>query len=155
MICLRASLQARETLLPRVAGRAAGFGFAFGLASLDATGFPAPAARGAGAMPPRLAAGPWADLWSAGAASANRPPQALHRPAWGRCDFGGCGQYCPCPTLSLRLTRLPFVAQLLPSDCAPMASAVVARTVARPCEWSRHESDAIAGLGAKVVLSAS
>ena len=155
----RAPLHARETLLPRVAERAAdfgfGFAFAFGLAVRDPTGFPAPAARGAGALPPGWLPTRGRVSGRLGPPAPTGSPQALHRPASGRCNSGGCGQHCPGPTLSLRLTRLPFVAELLPSDCAPMACAVVARTVTRPCDGSRHESDATAGLDAKVALSAS
>lgn len=93
---------------------------------------------------------------AAGAVSANRlPPPAIDR-AGARCDSGGSGPLCPCPTPCLRHSAAPpCVARHQPSDCAPMACAVVARTVSRPCEWSRHESDATAGLGAKVALSAS
>jgi len=70
---------------------------------------------------PRLAAGPWADLWSAGAASANRlPPPSIDR-AGARCDSGGSGQLCPCPTPGRRLGVAPCVARLTPIDCAPMA----------------------------------
>jgi len=72
---------------------------------------------------PRQAAGPWADLWAAGAASASRLPPAHHRPAWGRCDSGGSGQRCPCPTsrpvaLSWPPSPPPYLRQ---HGCAPPA----------------------------------
>jgi len=117
---LRAPLHARETLLPHAldAPRASAspsillrrFNRVSRACGLGRRGYA-----------PRLAAGPWADLWSARAASANRlPPPSIDR-ARARCDSGGCGQMCPCPTPGRWLGVAPCIARLPPSDCAPMA----------------------------------
>lgn len=98
----RATPCAGNPLAP-VAGRPAGFGFAFDLAALDATGFPAPAAWGAGAMPPG-----WLPVRGRTSGRLGPPaPTGSPRPsidrAGARCDSGGSGQLCPCLTPGQRL----------------------------------------------------
>lgn len=93
---LRAPLQARETLLPRVAGRATGFGSALGLAVLDVTGFPAPAAWAPGPRPPGWL--PTRGRVSGGLGRQRQPaPPALHRPCWGTARFRGRRAAMPLP----------------------------------------------------------
>lgn len=154
---LRAPLHARETRSPVCAGRAAGFGFAFGLhcARLDrvsrASG---PGRRG---VAPRLAAGPWADLWRLGPSAPTGSPQALHRPRRGAVRFRGRRAVVPWPHAE---SFGPVAAPLRRPAGAPRLrayrlAAVVARTVARPCESLRQLSGATAGLGTGVAPSAS
>ncbi len=130
---LRAPLQARETRSTVCAGRTAGFGSACGLLTFDLTGFPAPAARGAGALPPGWL--PVRGRTSGGWGHQRHPAPPKPRINLPRVRLilgAAAGRLAP------RCARLPYVTRLSPSDCAPIACAVMARTVARPCEVSRH-----------------
>lgn len=149
---LRAPLHARETLLPRSLDAPRASASHSVLLCATQQGFPRLPAWAPGRCPPAGCRRVGASL-AAGAASASRLPPSPPSTLLGQCAIaGGGGQRCPSPTFSLRLTWLPYVARLLPSDCAPMACAVMARTVARPCavrgSWPRLPASAHGPLSA-------
>lgn len=70
-------------------------------AALDPTGLPAPAARGAGALPPGWLPVPGGTSGRLGPPAPTGSPQGPASTRWGGCDFRGGGQDCPCPTTCL------------------------------------------------------